>query len=65
MGVNYGQFRNRKQSLKALKGVIMESIGNYDLNYAKFDYTETADLINSQLDKVQESYNARFNFPNT
>ena len=63
MGVNYGQFRNRKQSLKALPGVVMESIGNYNIQYEKFDYTETADLINSQLDKVQENYNKRFNFP--
>lgn len=63
MGINYGQFRNRSESLRALRGVILESIGNDNLRYEKFDYEETAALINENLDRVQAEYNARFNYP--
>ena len=63
MGINYGDFRNRSEDLHALPGVVLESIGNDDLNYEKFDYQETAILINDNLDRVQENYNERFNYP--
>ncbi len=63
MGVNYGQFRNRSQSLRSLAGVVLASIGETDINYSKYDYTETADLVNRQLDRVQARYNIRFNYP--
>lgn len=63
MGINYGQFRNRMQDLRDLPGVVLESIGETNLNYSKYDYQETADLVNRQLDKVQARYNERFNYP--
>lgn len=63
MGVNYGQFRNRSESLRALPGVVLESLGDYDILYEKFDYTETAALVNKNLDIVQARYNKRFNYP--
>ena len=63
MGVNYGQRRDRSQSLTALPGVVLESLGDDNLRYSKFDYEETAALINENLDRVQAEYNARFNFP--
>ena len=63
MGVNYGQFRNRMEDLRSLRGVVLESIGETNLNYSKYDYQETADLVNRQLDKVQARYNIRFNYP--
>jgi len=63
MGINYGDFRNRSEDLHDLRGVVLESIGNYNLNYEKFDYQETAILINDQLDIVQKRYNERFNYP--
>ena len=63
MGINYGDFRNRSQDLHDLRGVILESIGNSNLNYEKFDYQETAILVNDQLDIVQKRYNKRFNYP--
>ncbi len=65
MGVNYGQKRNRGESLKALPGVVLEAIGETDINFEKYDFQETADLINEKLDAVQASYNERFNFPST
>lgn len=63
MGVNYGQFRNRMQDLRDLPGTVLESIGDDDLNYSKYDYQETADLVNRNLDVVQARYNERFNYP--
>ena len=63
MGVNYGQKRNRSESLKSLPGVVLESIGNDDINYSKYDFEETAALVNANLDRVQAAYNKRFNFP--
>ena len=65
MGFNYGQTRNRGESLQDLPGVVLESIGFHDINYSKYDYQETAKLVNDNLDKVQREYNERFNFPNT
>ena len=63
MGVNYGQFRNRGEALKALPGVVLESLGDSDILYSKYDFTETAILVNENLDRVQAEYNKRFNFP--
>ncbi len=63
MGINYGQFRNRSEDLGDLPGTVLESIGDTNLNYEKYDYTETADLVNKNLDKVQADYNERFNYP--
>ena len=63
MGVNYGQFRNRSQDLRELPGTVLESIGDDNLNYEKFDYEETAAVINNNLDRVQTQYNIRFNYP--
>jgi len=63
MGINYGQFRNRSEDLADLPGTVLESIGDTNLNYEKYDYTETAALINENLNTVQARYNARFNFP--
>ncbi len=63
MGINYGQFRNRSEDLRDLPGTVLESIGDDNLRYEKFDYQETADLINRNLDVVQARYNERFNFP--
>lgn len=65
MGVNYGQFRNRGESLKSLKGVVLESIGNTDIVYEKYDFSETAKLVNDNLDIVQARYNEKYNFPDT
>jgi len=63
MGVNYGQKRFRSESLKSLPGVVLESLGDYDILYSKYDFEETAALVNANLDKVQARYNKRFNFP--
>ena len=63
MGLNYGQTRNRGESLRDLPGVVLESIGDYNINYSKYDYTETAVLVNENLDRVQAAYNVRFNYP--
>jgi hypothetical protein len=41
----------------------LESIGDDNLNYEKYDYEETAALINENLDKAQADYNLRFNYP--
>lgn len=65
MGINYGQFRNRSEDLKSLPGTVLESIGDTNLNYEKYDYQETAALVNENLDKAQADYNRRFNFPDT
>ncbi len=53
MGINYGQFRNRSEDLRDLPGTVLESIGDTNINYSKYDYTETAVLVNENLDKVQ------------
>ena len=63
MGVNYGQKRNRSESLKSLPGVVLESLGDYDILYSKYDFEETAALVNKNLDETQAKYNKRFNFP--
>ena len=63
MGVNYGQKRNRDESLRDLFPTVLESLGQYDLKYEKYDFQATADLVNKNLDKVQARYNKRFNFP--
>jgi len=63
LGVNYGQFRNRSEDLRDLPGVVLESLGDENLRYEKYDYTETAELVNRNLDKVQADYNTRFNYP--
>ena len=52
------------ESLSITDEVILASIGAYDYNYEKFSITEeVAERTNRQLDKVQEKYNKRFNFP--
>lgn len=63
MGINYGQTRNRSEDLKSLPGTVLESLGDDNLRYEKYDYTETAELVNRNLDKVQAEYNIRFNYP--
>ena len=63
MGINYGQFRNRSEDLRSLPGTVLESLGDDNLRYEKYDYEETAALINENLDRVQAEYNARFNYP--
>jgi len=63
LGINYGQFRDRSQDLKSLRGTILESLGDDNLRYEKYDYEETAALINENLDRVQTRYNIRFNYP--
>ncbi len=63
MGVNYGQSRNRSEDLRSLRGTVLESIGDDNLRYEKYDYEETAALINANLDRVQTQYNIRFNYP--
>lgn len=63
MGINFGQFRNRRESLKSLPGVTSEALGETDIIFEKFDYTETAIVINEQLDKVQARYNQRYHYP--
>lgn len=65
MGINYGQFRNRGESLKVLPGVVLEAIGEQDIVYSKYDFSETAALVNENLDVQQAVYNKRFNFPDT
>lgn len=65
MGINYGQFRNRGESLKVLPGVVLEAIGEQDIVYSKYDFSETAALVNENLDVQQAAYNKRFNFPDT
>lgn len=63
MGFNYGQFRNRGESLKTLPGVVLQKIGETSIAYSKYDFQETAELVNRKLDEVQARYNLRFNFP--
>ena len=63
MGVNYGQSRNRREDLRALRGTVLEALGDDNLRYEKYDYEETAALINENLDRVQAEYNRRFNYP--
>ena len=63
MGVNYGQLRNRMEDLKDLSGPTMASIGDTDIEFDIFDYTQIADEINAQLDITQANYNERYNFP--
>ncbi len=63
MGLNYGQTRNRGESLKALPGVVLEAIGQQDIVYSKYDFSETAKLVNDNLDIVQTRYNTKYNFP--
>ena len=62
MGINYGQFRDRSQDLGDLPGTVLESIGDDNLRYEKYDYEETAALVNENLDRVQAEYNLRFNY---
>lgn len=67
MGVNYGQPRNRLEELKAtniVNPVVLASLGEYDMYAWQYDYQQIADQINEELDRVQEEYNKRFNFPN-
>jgi len=67
MGVNYGQQRNRLEELKAtniVNPVVLASIGDTDMEVWQYDYQQIADQINEELDRVQEEYNRRFNFPN-
>jgi len=66
IGVNYGQFRNRLEELKAsniVNPVVLASIGETDMEVWQYDYQQVADLINDELDIVQAEYNKRFNFP--
>lgn len=64
MGVNYGDTRPRMESLSITDEVILASIGTYDYTHEKFEIIEeVADRTNRQLDKVQEKFNKRFNFP--
>lgn len=64
MGVNYGDARPRMESLSITDEVILASIGTTDYTHEKFEIIEeVAERTNRQLDKVQERYNKRFNFP--
>lgn len=64
MGVNYGQFRNRSESLRDLPEVIAASIGTVKFPYSRFSIVEeVARITNANLDEVQRRYNERFNFP--
>lgn len=66
MGVNFGQFRNRLEELKAsdqVNPVVLAAIGETDMEVWQYDYQQVADLINAELDEVQANYNKRFNFP--
>lgn len=66
MGINYGQFRNRLEELKAtsqVNPVVLASIGETDMDVWQYDYQQVADLVNAELDIVQAEYNRRFNFP--
>lgn len=65
MGVNYGQFRNRSESLRDLPDIVSASIGVTKYPYERFSIIEeSAKITNENLDKVQFNYNKRFNFPN-
>lgn len=64
MGVNYGQFRNRSESLRDLREVVAASIGTTKYTYERFSIVEeVARITNANLDIVQRRYNERFNFP--
>lgn len=64
MGINYGDTRPRMESLSITDEVILASIGTTDYTHEKFEIIEeVAERTNRQLDKVQEKYNKRFNFP--
>jgi len=63
MGVNYGQPRPRMQDMTRLDPVTLASIGETDMDFWIFDYTQVAERINEELDRVQAEYNIRFNFP--
>jgi len=66
MGVNFGQFRNRLEELKAtniVNPVVLASIGETDMEVWQYDYQQVADRINEELDRVQADYNERYNFP--
>lgn len=65
MGYNYGKRRNRLEGLPRLRGTVYGSIGEYDINFEKYDWQQTADLVNENQDRAQERYNEKFNFPNT
>lgn len=65
MGFNYGQFRNRGESLPAIQDTVLASLGEVDIKFDQYDIQQVADHVNRRLDKVQEDYNERFNFPNT
>jgi len=63
MGVNYGQKRTRMESLHDLPPTVLEALGTHYLVYEKYDFEETAKLVNANLDKTQARFNKRFNFP--
>lgn len=66
MGVNFGQFRNRLEELKAsniVNPVVLASIGETDMEVWQYDYQQVADLINAELDIVQANFDERYNFP--
>lgn len=64
MGVNYGDFRPRAESLRITDKVLLGSIGVDRLEFEQFVLEEeVADRTNRQLDIVQARYNKRFNFP--
>ena len=66
MGVNFAQPRNRLEELKAtniVNPVVLASIGETDMEVWQYDYQQVADHINEELDRVQEAYNERYNFP--
>lgn len=64
MGFNYGEFRNRGESLPALRKTVLAALGETDYNYDHHDIQLIFDEVNANQDRVQERYNERFNFPN-
>ncbi len=65
MGFNYGQRRNRGESLSALRETVLASLGETDIHFQNYDFQQTADYINAILDRQQEKYNRKYNFPDT
>lgn len=63
MGFNYGAFRNRGEDLPALRETILASMGVDNINYSKYDVSQIFEEVNRNLDKVQENYNKKYNFP--
>lgn len=63
MGYNYGKRRNRLEGLPALRPIIYASIGEDNINFEKSDFQQIADETNASLDKAQDRYDEKYNFP--